>query len=225
MDIREQTQGFSLKGKSALIIGCGGLGCNIAIHLVGSGIEKLYLCDFDKVNESNLNRQFLYTKNDIGKLKCEVMKEKLLSYNNEIEILASTKKIETTEDIQDFAKCDIIILAVDNIYARKVAEEFCFENDIPLVCGGIDNFYGFAYLYLPKKTACLSCASMTEGDETHFSVSSVAGIIGSMQATLTIKYLLGECEEISGNLLIYDGYRWDTLTILPSKECKKCKNI
>lgn len=225
MDIREQTQGFSLKNKSALIIGCGGLGCNIAIHLVGSGIEKLYLCDFDTVSASNLNRQFIYTKNDIGKLKCEVMKQRLLLYNSDVKIKTSAKKVETKDDLKEFINCDIIILAVDNVKTRKIAEEFSYEHKVPLINGGIDNFYGFAYLCLPKRTACLSCASMTYEGNTQFSVSSVAGIIGAMQANLAIKFLLGEGHEFAGKLFIYDSDRWDTLSITPSKYCKKCKNI
>ena len=74
---KELTQGFSITNKSCAIIGLGGLGTIVAVHLAGSGIGKMHLCDYDTVSKSNLNRQFLYTFKDIGKEKSEVLKERL----------------------------------------------------------------------------------------------------------------------------------------------------
>lgn len=78
-DEKAQTQGFSLKDKSALVVGCGGLGCNVAVHLAGAGIGELTLCDFDKVSSSNLNRQFMYTVEDIGNKKSQILKKDFLN--------------------------------------------------------------------------------------------------------------------------------------------------
>ena len=74
---KEKTQGFSLKDKTAAVIGLGGLGTNVAVHLAGAGIGKLMLCDFDTVSESNLNRQFMYRAADVGKLKTDCLKNRL----------------------------------------------------------------------------------------------------------------------------------------------------
>ena len=210
LDIKEQTQGFSLKDKSALIVGCGGLGCNIAVHLAGAGIGKLMLCDFDLVSSSNLNRQFLYTKNDVGKKKAVCAKERLSLFAPDCEISVYVTEIDKADDI-DVKNCDIIFAAVDNDRTRLILIEFAEKYDIPLVLGGIDGFYGMAQLYVPKKS---SPFPMTENSSSAaFSVSSTAGIIGSAQAALGIRYLLTGDEKISENILIYDETEFSTLRL------------
>ena len=209
LELKEKTQGFSLKDKSTLILGCGGLGCNIAIHLAGAGIGKMMLCDFDKVSESNLNRQFLYTKEDIGKSKVDCARKRLELFSPECEISAWEGEIRKASEL-DFAKdCDIIFSAVDNDKARLILIELAEKYNIPLVLGGIDGFYGMAYLYLPNKS---SLPPITEnGSKASFSVSTTAGIIGSAQAALGIRYLLTKDESIAGRLLVYDEAEWQTL--------------
>lgn len=215
MKLKEKTQGFSLRDKSALILGCGGLGCNIAVHLAGAGIGKLMLCDFDRISESNLNRQFLYTKEDIGKSKVDCAKNRLELFSPECEISAWEGKILKAAEL-DFAKdCDIIFSAVDNDKARLILVEFAEKYDIPLVLGGIDGFYGMAYLYLPKKSGLPPIAGSS--CEASFSVSSTAGIIGSAQAALGIRYLLTKDESIAGRLLVFDEAEFTTLKLSSPK--------
>ncbi len=210
-DEKEQTQGFSLKDKSALIVGCGGLGCNIAVHLAGAGIGKLILCDFDKVSRSNLNRQFLYTEKDIGRVKVLCTGERLGLYAPDCDIQTCTEKISKAADL-DFAKdCDIAFAAVDNDKTRLILIEFAECCGIPLVLGGIDGFYGMAQLYLPKKSTLFP---MTENSlSASYSVSATAGIIGSAQAAIGIRYLLTGDEDISKDILIYDETKFSTLTL------------
>lgn len=224
MNRKEEVQGFCISGKSACVVGCGGLGCNIAVHLVGAGIGKLILCDFDKITESNLNRQFLYTKNDIGKSKCDVLKKRLSDFSQDTEIEGIDLKIETESDMQFAKGCDIILLAVDNIDARKAVQDFAAKNRIPLVCGGIDGFYGMAYLYVPDYSPCPDCAGLNIDSQTKYNISATAGIIGSAQSALAIKYLLTENKQLAGKILIYDEDIFDTLKITPSKHCEICKN-
>lgn len=213
MDIRTKTQGFSLKGKSCCLIGCGGLGTNIAVHLAGAGIGKLVLCDFDKIESSNLNRQFLYSQNDIGKEKCLVMQERLSAYNTESIFVAVPRKIEKISDL-DFAKgCDLVISAVDNLACRKILEAFCDENNIPLSCGGIDGFYGIAYLYLPQATPSPSSSGFFDGEKAKYNISATAGVIGSAQAALSIQFLLTEDKNICGKALLFDGANFETLLL------------
>ena len=130
---REKVQGFSVSNKSACIIGCGGLGCNIAVHMVGAGVGKLILCDFDTVDESNLNRQFLYTKEDIGKVKCEAAKMRLSQFSQNTEIESVNLKIKSSDDLNFSENCDIILLAVDNGKTREIVQKFSDEKKIPLV--------------------------------------------------------------------------------------------
>lgn len=208
-DEKELTQGFNLKNKSALLLGVGGLGCNIAVHLAGAGIGNMMLCDFDTVSESNLNRQFLYTVNDIGKEKAVCAEEKLKLYAPECNVSAWINQIGKVDDL-DFAKnCDIVFSAVDNDRTRLILKNFSDKYRIPLVLGGIDGFYGMACLYLPGKSDFPPIFKTEQ--PVDFSVSSTAGIIGSLQAALGIRYLLTKNQEISKKLLIYDETDISTL--------------
>ncbi len=225
MDIKEQSQGFSVSDKTVCLVGCGGLGCNIAVHLVGAGIGKLYICDFDTVSESNLNRQFLYTKDDVGKCKVLKAKERLQSYGSDTEIIAVDKKIENRKDLFFAKDSDIVILAVDNAEARITVQNFCDETDIPLVCGGIDGFYGVCYLYIPKVSPCPECAGLNAPARAKYNISSAAGIIGSLQTNLALRYLLTKDKGLSGKLTVFDETDFSTLNIKASAECLLCKQI
>ncbi len=214
MNIKNDVQGFDLSGYSACVIGCGGLGTNAAVHLVGSGIGRLYLCDYDKIEKSNLNRQFLYTEKDIGKKKADVISKRLAEYcDDKTEIFTVCKKISSEDDLDFSLDCDIIISCVDNEETRLIAESFSKEHSIPLVEGGIDGFYGFSYLYLPFKCIPPSETGLIKEGAAKKSVSPVAGIIGSTQASLAVRYLITKDESLSGKLLIFDEYKFDTLTL------------
>ena len=210
---KELTQGFSITNKSCAIIGLGGLGTNVAVHLAGSGIGKMHLCDYDTVSKSNLNRQFLYTFKDIGKEKSEVLKERLSDYAHDCEIITTNDKINAASSLQFLKECDIIFSCVDNNNTRIILEEFCRENNIPLVHGGIDGFYGVSYLYVPSYSLTPSEAGLCEGGKAKYNISSVAGIIGSFQASLGIKYLLTNDRSLCGRILIFDENKTDTLNI------------
>lgn len=225
---KSETQGFDISKKSAAVIGCGGLGCNIAVHLAGAGIGKLILIDYDTVNESNLNRQFLYSIEDTGDFKAKLAAARLKKYSPNTDISFLNKKINSTEDLNEIKNPDIIFLAVDNNEARKVLQNFCTDNKIPLVNGGINGFYGTAYLYVPGKSPCLDCAGLTEKENNKiFSVSSTAGVIGALEAEIGIKYLLCD-DEAAGILHIYDSGEINKLKIKPQKNCGICgvnKNV
>ncbi len=224
---KSETQGFDISEKSAAVIGCGGLGCNIAVHLAGAGIGKLRLVDYDTVSESNLNRQFLYSIEDTGNFKAELAAERLKKYAPNTDITFLNKKIESTEDLNEIKNFDIVFLAVDNNEARKVLQSFCAENKIPLVNGGINGFLGTAYLYIPEVSPCLDCAGLTMKESGGKSVSSTAGIIGALEAEIGIKYLLGD-DEAAGILHIYDNGEINKLKIKPQENCGICgvnKNV
>lgn len=221
-------QGFDISAKSAAVIGCGGLGCNVAVHLAGAGIGKLTLVDFDTVSESNLNRQFLYLINDVGNYKVRLAAERLKKYSPSTEITYKNIKIENTENLDFLKSCDIVFLAVDNNEARKVLQNFCTVNTIPIVNGGINGFCGTAYLYVPEKSPCLNCAGLMEKESKKIiSASSTAGIIGALEAEIGIKYLLAKTD-IAGTLHIYDNGEINKLKIKPQSDCGICgvkKNV
>lgn len=212
-----------ISSKSVCVVGCGGLGCNVSVHLAGAGAGKIFLCDFDCVEESNLNRQFMYAFSDVGESKCQTLMKKLSLYAPKAEITAVEKKICDESDLDFAVCCDLIILAVDNNEARKVVNAFCLKNRIPVIDGGISGFYGRMYFCIPEKTPCLFCAGMISKNAKSVSVSSTAGLIGSLEAAAAIKYLSSGDESMSGKIYVYDSDRFDTLPVKASAECEFCK--
>ncbi len=222
MSLKNVTQLFCIDDKTVCIIGCGALGTNAAVHLAGAGVKKLYLCDFDTVSLSNLNRQFLFTKTDGGFFKCKILKERLSYYSVETEYVPTVKKVMSAEDLSFAKECDIILCCVDNAVGRRAVADFSAKEKIPSVFGGVDGFYGTAYLYLPHKSPCPDCAGIINDISVRSSVSSSAGIIGSMEVNLALRYLLANDESSAGKIFVFDGNVWDTLVIKSNSECKIC---
>lgn len=210
---KKETQGFSLEEFTCALIGAGGLGCNIAVHLVGAGIKKLILCDDDCISHGNLNRQFLYTRDDIGEKKVFTAAKRLEEYAPDVKITPIDIRIDTDSIPKCLRDCDMIFLAVDNNEARICISDFCKKNKIPLMTGGIDGFYGTAYLYIPGITPDLTQAGLTEGKKAETSVSATAGIIGSLQASTGIRYLLTKDNSLGGKITVYDCDTFSELTL------------
>ncbi len=210
---KEQAQGFSLRDFTCAVIGVGGLGCNIAVHLAGAGVGQLILIDFDKVSVSNLNRQFLYTHEDIGKDKVFSAKERINCFSPDVNITALPIKIGKNNIPVELKSCDMIFLAVDNKKAREYISLFCEENKIPLMLGGIDGFYGKAYLYIPDITPTPKNAGMLDGKKAESNISAAAGIIGSIQASTGIQYLLTNDKHLGGKLTVFDKDTFNTLIL------------
>ena len=222
MSLKNVTQLFCIDNKTVCIVGCGALGTNAAVHLAGAGVKKLYLCDFDTVSLSNLNRQFLYKKTDGDFLKCKVLNERLSFYSKDTEYVSVVKKITSPDDLSFAKDCDIILCCVDNAVGRRAIADFATAENKPAVFGCVDGFYGTAYLYLPHKSPCPDCAGIINDISVRSSVSSSAGIIGSMEVNLAVRYLLTKDVDSAGRIFIFDGDLWDTLIIKPNSECKIC---
>lgn len=222
---KAEIQGYDISDKSAVVIGCGGLGVNVSIHLAGAGIGKLTICDYDVVEEKNLNRQFFYDRTMIGRPKCEQAKAFLSNYSAETSVECVNRKIVCVDDLEFAKETDIVILAVDNIDAREIAQDFCCKNNIPLVNGGVNGFFGNAYLYVPKKTPCLDCAGMLQDNDFQtLNSSATAGIIGAIQAQLAINYFLNKNYTNNSELIIYDNLNAKKLKITPNNKCDYCKS-
>lgn len=120
------------------IIGCGGIGCNVAMCLATSGIRKISLVDFDKIQPSNLNRQFSYKMSDIGKSKTSCLKEKLLNLNPTLEVSIYDKKVLDATDLSPLeADVRLIVCAIDTpaLYAPLYCIEYAIQNNISIIFG------------------------------------------------------------------------------------------
>ena len=109
MSTKADIQGFDISAFSAAVIGCGGLGTNVAVHLAGAGIGKLLLWDFDGVELRNLNRQFMYTEEDEGKAKSLVLANKIREYAPDCKVESVCIKIESISQLFSAENFDIVI--------------------------------------------------------------------------------------------------------------------
>ena len=179
-----------LKKATAFIAGAGGLGCPIALYLAAAGVGRIRLVDSDTVDLSNLNRQVLYQKADIGRPKVAAAAEKLAALNPEISVEAVRTVIDAATVAGLTAGADVIVDAMDNFETRYLLNGAALERGIPLVHGAISGFFGQATTIIPGRTPCLACIFPNPPpDETVPALGTTAGVIGLVQANETIKYL------------------------------------
>ena len=138
------------------VAGAGGLGSPVLTYLAQAGVGTLRLIDFDTVSLSNLNRQFLYTENDLGRKKADAAKERLELLNSEIRVEALDAKLTEENAEKLIGHADVVVNCLDSISARLLAEEVCIRKRIPLVEGGISGFFGFV-MCVGGDGPCLEC--------------------------------------------------------------------
>ena len=194
-----------------LIIGCGALGSPIAMYLAGAGIGNLTVADFDNVELSNLHRQVFYYESETGKPKAELLSSKINALNSEIEI-EFINKIVTRRLLEQLTiKPDIIVDAADNPATTYLLDNFCYENAIPLVIGGVSGWNAQVFTYIPGSYRYSDIFSAPSGN-TGVLPCSLTGIVGpsanfaaSIQSAQVIKLLLDKAGKdsslITANLL------------------------
>lgn len=214
-----------LKKAKVFIAGAGGLGSSISIYLTVAGIGKLRMVDNDIVALENLNRQILHRDNDIGKKKLESAEEKLKKMNSnvEVEVIFETINIGNIDElVGDF---DMIVDAMDNFATRYVLNKTALMRKIPLFHGAVHGFYGQATTIIPGKTACLRCIFPEVPPPTVPPVVGVTpGVVGCIQATEVIKYILGIGGLLENRLLMWDGLNavMDEVPLEKNPRCEDC---
>lgn len=218
-----------LKNVRVFIAGAGGLGAPISIYLAVAGVGKIRIVDHDTVELSNLNRQILHWNRDIGKRKTESAEEKLKEINPDIEVECISKTIYEENIIELVGDSDLIIDAMDNFPTRYILNRTALAKNIPLFYGAIYGFEGQVTVIIPGKTACLSCifpeASLSPSN-TFPVIGVTPGIIGVLQATEVIKYILGIGELLKNKLLLWDGLNLslDEIEVVRNPECEDCSD-
>lgn len=220
-----------LKSAKVLIIGMGGLGNPSSQYLVASGVGNLGLVDFDEVSLSNLQRQTLFSDEDIGRSKVEVSKNRLKKINPLVSISAYHLKLDPKTAADIIAQYDIILDCTDNFLARYLINDICSVLQKPLVHGSIYQFDGQASLFCKKDGPCYRCLypNVPKGDalpncNAAGVLGVLPGIIGLIQATETIKHILSIGKTLSGYLLCYDALDMSSkkFKIQKRSDCKVC---
>ena len=220
-----------LQTARAVVIGAGGLGSPVAMYLAAAGVGKLGVVEFDRVEESNLQRQVLFGQSDIGRPKIEVASERLRQINPLIEISSHATKIDAANAMDLVAGYDLVIDGSDNFPTRYLINDVCVLTGKPDVYGSIFRFEGQISVFWGARGPCYRCLfpeppppglvpSCAEGGV----LGVLPGIIGSLQANEAIKLILGIGETLVGRLLIFDALslRFREMRLKKSPDCPIC---
>lgn len=219
-EIGQEGQEKLLSSKVA-IVGMGGLGCPAAQYLTAAGVGFLKLIDGDTVDITNLQRQPLFSSEDVGQKKTAAASKVLSSLNPDVTIESNPEFISKQNDAKILVGMDVIIDATDRYSARKILDVESIKLSIPLVYGGLFQFEGQVSVFnLNGGPSYADVFPITSEDSGSCSDDGVPGmlpgIIGSIQALETIKIILGIQPNLSGSLLIYNGLTHNTEKILLS---------
>lgn len=219
-----------LLASSALIVGMGGLGSPVAMYLAAAGIGRLVLSDYDRVELSNLQRQIVHSMDDIDNLKVASAHKRLMGINPEIDYELIENVIDDDELEAKVHDVDVVIDCSDNFATRFAVNRACFKYKTPLVSGACIQLVGQVASFLPDRddSPCYECLYKDEGEEGASCeeigiLAPVAGIIGCVQATETIKVLLGQ-SALCGRLMLLDAesMEWRDLKLGKDPACKIC---
>lgn len=233
-DRQIRIDGFGIEGQRklkravVLVAGAGGLGFPISVYLAAAGVGTIRIVDPDIVDLDNLNRQLLHWDKDIGRKKVDSAREKLQQINPSINIEVYDEKITEENALTLVSDVDAVVDALDNYEARFALNKACVERRIPFFHGAVHGLMGQATTIMPGETACLRCIIPRPPRHGIFPIlGSIAGTIGSIQATETIKYLVGLGNLLKNRLLFYDGFYMD-FTIIELKRnpgCPVCSKL
>ena len=200
-----------LFNSKVLVVGAGGLGCPLMLYLAYSGVGNLGIADNDKVEISNLSRQVLFTKKDLGKFKVMVSKNFIKRINKKILVKTFLKKINK-ENIHKIAKnYDFICDGTDNFKSRLLINDYCIKYKKVLISSAISKYDGHVFNFdFRKDGPCLRCfmpslPSINQNCESEGIMSTLAGIAGSLQANEVVKSILNIGKPLKNEIMIFNA--------------------
>jgi len=200
----------SIQKKHIFLIGVGGIGCPVAQYLLATGIRKLTLIDDDYVHLNNLNRQILFSIEDVNKKKVEVAKKRLHGINPNCNINTISTRLNKNNLEEYLLKPSLIIDTTDNWSSMVLINNYCVKNSIPLISSSVIGYEGQAILFKNKKNKhlCLNCIypNLIEPDlprcDTVGILGTAAGLIGLIVAQITINYFTRNHKNIDKLIMI-----------------------
>lgn len=230
---------IGIKGQQALIkshvliIGAGGLGSPAAMYLAASGVGRLTICDSDRVDLTNLQRQIIHSTDRIGSKKTDSAKKTLSDINPEVEIIALSERMDERRLLELARDADVVIDASDNFSTRYAINRVCVSLKKPLVSGAAVRFDGQVAVFDLRHdaTPCYHCLFPESGDDqdSRCAVMGVfaplVGIVGCVQAVETLKILLNIGKTLEGRLLLLDGLamEWRSIKLNKDLSCRVCR--
>jgi adenylyltransferase/sulfurtransferase len=222
---------LKLKKASVLLVGAGGLGAPLGMYLAAAGIGRIGLVDFDVVDFTNLQRQIIHGTSDVGKRKIESAFETMADINPYVELIGHETALSSENALEIFKDYDIIVDGTDNFPTRYLVNDACVLLNKPNVYGSIFRFEGQATVFAYEGGPCYRCLypeppppglvpSCAEGGV----LGILPGVIGLIQATETVKLILGIGQTLVGRLMLYDalGMKFRELKLRKNPECPAC---
>lgn len=202
-----------LKAAKVLIVGAGGLGAPIGMYLAAAGVGTLGLVDFDAVDASNLQRQIIHGTRDVGRPKVVSARDRLRDINPHVDVVVHETRLTAANALDILGGYDVVADGTDNFPARYLLNDAGILLGKPVVHGSVFRFEGQASVFGAAGGPCYRCLfpeppppglvpSCAEGGV----LGVVPGIIGCIQATETIKLILGKGETLVGRLLLLDAW-------------------
>lgn len=216
-----------LKAASVMIVGAGGLGAPAALYLAAAGVGRIVLVDADVVDASNLQRQVIFSNDDLGRPKVEAAADRLRGLNPHVHVDPVPVHLEACNAPDLIRGVDIVLDGTDDFATRFCVNAACVHEERTLVSGAIGRWTGQVGVF--RARPCYRCLvpEIPPDAETCVAVGVVgalAGVIGSMMALEAVKLITGAGDPLAGRLLLYDGLAGESRTVKigPDPDCPVC---
>jgi adenylyltransferase/sulfurtransferase len=220
-----------LKGARVLCVGAGGLGSPVAMYLAAAGVGTLGLVDFDVVDASNLQRQILHGTPDVGRPKVESAHDRLKALNPNVTLELHHTQLTSANALDIVARYDIVVDGADNFPTRYLVNDACVLQGKPNAYGAILRFEGQASVFAMKRGPCYRCLfpeppppDLVPSCAEAGVFGVLPGLVGTIQATETLKLIMEVGEPLVGRLLVYDALRlsFRELKLRKDPDCPVC---
>ena len=217
-----------------LLVGLGGIGSTVIQHLAAAGIGKIGLVDKDTVALSNLQRQTIYTYEDIGKKKVSVASNFIKKLNKNVEITEYDFFLKGDDSTKIIGQYDVVLDGTDNFETRELINQQCVEQRKPLIFGGVSGWEGLVSLFVYKNSACFECIFKSSKKTPYpFDCSSegvlgvTTSLVGTFMVAETIKLICETGQLLTNKLLICDALNGETeiLNTQRNGKCSVCQHI
>ena len=218
-----------LKSAKVLVLGMGGLGCPLSIYLASLGIGTIGIVDNDKVELSNLNRQIIYSVNDIGKYKVDVAKNKIKLINKNTIIKPHKIRVNKTNIEKLIKNFDIICDGTDNFKTRLIINDNAHKQKKILISAAVSGFDGHIFKFnFKKKTPCYRCflpdiPEQINNCETEGVIPTLTGVMGTLQANEVVNSILKFNSNMEKKMIVFNSIKMSFRTIHLSRN-KNCSN-
>jgi len=220
-----------LKGARIVVVGAGGLGSPVTIYLAAAGVGTIGIVDFDRVDQTNLQRQILYSTSDVGRSKLEAAADRLRALNPNVTVEAHETPLSSANALSILRAYDLVVDGTDNFPARYLINDACVLVGLPFVHGSVFRFEGQVAVFAAPGGPCYRC--LYPEPPPPFLVPTCAeagvlgvlpGIIGTIQATEAIKLILGTGDSLAGRILVLEALRmrFREVRLQKDPDCPAC---